>query len=144
MTYIALEELNHLWYPDEIVKFGELCMAGMDITEMAKALRRSEDEVMVLIIDIKRFGMSTFQLIQEHERWDRTIAKNSIIHLDEEKIREAFYKAKGTLDDIAFSLGLKKSTLAHYIIRRRKEDPKRWPRKKETQPKTPRKRGKKT
>lgn len=127
MTHIALEEMNFLWYPDEIEKFGELCKSKATIPQMAEELNRSEDEVIVLILDLKRYGMRDAEKTRAHEQWDRTIEKSQ---LDEEAIHNLYYNLNYTLQSIASVAGMTKDAISNYITSKRKKNPDKWPLKK--------------
>ncbi|MBJ7998074.1 helix-turn-helix domain containing protein [Bacillus mycoides] len=49
--YIALEEANFIWDERDIIRFREMWKQDMSLPEMAKALRRHQSEVALLIID---------------------------------------------------------------------------------------------
>ncbi|WJE54303.1 helix-turn-helix domain containing protein [Bacillus cereus] len=50
-VYIALEEANFIWDERDVIRFREMWRKGMSLSEMAKALRRHQTEVALLIID---------------------------------------------------------------------------------------------
>ena len=49
--YIALEEANFLWDERDVIRFREMWNQGMSLPKMAKALRRHQAEVALLVID---------------------------------------------------------------------------------------------
>ncbi|MBY0129132.1 helix-turn-helix domain containing protein [Bacillus cereus] len=49
--YIALEEANFIWDEREVIRFREMWKQGMSLPKMAKALRRHQAEVALLVID---------------------------------------------------------------------------------------------
>ncbi|EJS13436.1 hypothetical protein IKS_03515 [Bacillus cereus VDM062] len=49
--YIALEEANFIWDERDIIRFREMWKQNMSLLEMAKALRRHQSEVALLVID---------------------------------------------------------------------------------------------
>ncbi|MED1021107.1 helix-turn-helix domain containing protein [Bacillus mycoides] len=49
--YIALEEANFIWDERDIIRFREMWKQDMSLPEMAKALRRHQSEVALLVID---------------------------------------------------------------------------------------------
>lgn len=49
--YIALEEANFIWDERDIIRFREMWKQDMSLPEMAKALRRHQSEVVLLVID---------------------------------------------------------------------------------------------
>ncbi|MBK5447466.1 helix-turn-helix domain containing protein [Bacillus sp. TH22] len=49
--YIALEEANFIWDKRDIIRFREMWKRDMSLPEMAKALRRHQSEVALLVID---------------------------------------------------------------------------------------------
>ncbi|MGE6344914.1 helix-turn-helix domain containing protein [Bacillus mycoides] len=49
--YIALEEANFIWDERDIIRFREMWKQDMCLPEMAKALRRHQSEVALLVID---------------------------------------------------------------------------------------------
>lgn len=49
--YIALEELDFLWYPEDVLEFDQMWNAGKGIFELAEYFGRSTDEIAVLAID---------------------------------------------------------------------------------------------
>ncbi|WP_243523707.1 helix-turn-helix domain containing protein [Bacillus pseudomycoides] len=49
--YIALEEANFIWDERDVIRFREMWEQGMDLVDMAKALRRHQAEVALLVID---------------------------------------------------------------------------------------------
>lgn len=49
--YIALEEANFIWDEREVIRFREMWSQGMSLPKMAKALRRHQAEVALLVID---------------------------------------------------------------------------------------------
>ncbi|CAM4275170.1 hypothetical protein BAMA_15275 [Bacillus manliponensis] len=48
--YVALEEANFIWDECDVIRFREMWNARMSLPEMAKALRRHQTEVALLII----------------------------------------------------------------------------------------------
>ncbi|MBJ8031551.1 MULTISPECIES: helix-turn-helix domain containing protein [Bacillus] len=49
--YIALEEANFIWDERDIIRFRDMWKQNMSLPEMAKALRRHQSEVALLVID---------------------------------------------------------------------------------------------
>ncbi|MCB5900603.1 helix-turn-helix domain containing protein, partial [Bacillus cereus] len=49
--YIALEEANFIWDERDVIRFREMWKQGMSLPKMAKALRRHQAEVALLVID---------------------------------------------------------------------------------------------
>ncbi|MBS9803218.1 helix-turn-helix domain containing protein [Bacillus cereus] len=49
--YIALEEANFIWDERDVIRFREMWKQGMSLPKMAKALRRHQAEVTLLVID---------------------------------------------------------------------------------------------
>ncbi|PEF05024.1 helix-turn-helix domain containing protein [Bacillus thuringiensis] len=49
--YIALEEANFIWDERDVIRFREMWQQGMSLPKMAKALRRHQAEVALLVID---------------------------------------------------------------------------------------------
>ncbi|PGW46325.1 helix-turn-helix domain containing protein [Bacillus thuringiensis] len=49
--YIALEEANFIWGERDVIRFREMWKQGMSLPKMAKALRRHQAEVALLVID---------------------------------------------------------------------------------------------
>ncbi|PEZ81865.1 helix-turn-helix domain containing protein [Bacillus cereus] len=49
--YIALEDANFIWDERDIIRFREMWKQDMGLPEMAKALRRHQSEVALLVID---------------------------------------------------------------------------------------------
>ncbi|PED84329.1 helix-turn-helix domain containing protein [Bacillus pseudomycoides] len=49
--YIALEEANFIWDERDVIRFREMWNSGMSLPDMAKALRRHQAEVALLVID---------------------------------------------------------------------------------------------
>lgn len=49
--YIALEEANFIWDERDIIRFREMWKQDMSLPDMAKALRRHQSEVALLVID---------------------------------------------------------------------------------------------
>lgn len=54
--YIALMDLDFSWFPSEVEQVQQLWQAGEHIADIAQQLRRDEDEVAILIIDLARQG----------------------------------------------------------------------------------------
>jgi len=50
--YIALEDLNFAWLEEEIALVKRMWRAGKPIWDIADALGRPQEEVMVLLIDL--------------------------------------------------------------------------------------------
>ncbi|HDR4905010.1 TPA: helix-turn-helix domain containing protein [Bacillus cereus] len=50
-VYIALEEANFIWDERDVIRFREMWSQGMSLPNMAKALRRHQAEVALLVID---------------------------------------------------------------------------------------------
>ncbi|MEM5669943.1 helix-turn-helix domain containing protein [Bacillus cereus] len=49
--HIALEEANFIWDERDVIRFREMWKQGMSLPKMAKALRRHQAEVALLVID---------------------------------------------------------------------------------------------
>ncbi|MBW3496850.1 helix-turn-helix domain containing protein [Bacillus sp. FDAARGOS_1420] len=49
--YIALEEASFIWDERDVIRFREMWKQDMSLPEMAKALRRHQSEVVLLVID---------------------------------------------------------------------------------------------
>lgn len=49
--YIALEEANFIWDERDVIRFREMWEKNMSLSDMAKALRRHQAEVALLVID---------------------------------------------------------------------------------------------
>ncbi|PGX73879.1 helix-turn-helix domain containing protein [Bacillus thuringiensis] len=49
--YIALEEANFIWDERDVIRFREMWSQDMNLPDMAKALRRHQAEVALLVID---------------------------------------------------------------------------------------------
>lgn len=56
MIYIACEELNFIWRPEDVITVDRMWQEGMDIRDIAKAFDRDVDEVAILIMDRVRLG----------------------------------------------------------------------------------------
>ena len=56
MIYIACEDMDFVWKEYQVTLFEEMWARGMPLTEIAKKLRRSVDEVFVLALDRARAG----------------------------------------------------------------------------------------
>lgn len=56
MIYIACEDMDFVWKEYQVALFEEMWVRGMPLTEIAKKLRRSVDEVFVLALDRARAG----------------------------------------------------------------------------------------
>jgi hypothetical protein len=54
--YIALLELNFAWLEEEIVTVIQMWSEGRPIWDIADALKRPQEEVMVLLIDMSMKG----------------------------------------------------------------------------------------
>lgn len=54
--YIALEDLNFDWSVKDIEKFDALWREGKPLQEIAKILKRPQDEIAVIILDRARKG----------------------------------------------------------------------------------------
>ncbi|MEN3132532.1 helix-turn-helix domain containing protein [Bacillus albus] len=50
-VYIALEEANFIWDERDVIRFREMWSQGISLPKMAKALRRHQAEVALLVID---------------------------------------------------------------------------------------------
>ncbi|MFB9326975.1 helix-turn-helix domain containing protein [Paenibacillus aurantiacus] len=50
-TYIACEDLNHVWDESEVIAFDQMWCEGLCIYEIAEAFQRDPDEVAILAID---------------------------------------------------------------------------------------------
>ncbi|MGC9299122.1 hypothetical protein ACOIX7_02500 [Bacillus cereus] len=48
---MALEEANFIWNEKVVIRFREMWSQGMSLPKMAKALRRHQAEVVLLVID---------------------------------------------------------------------------------------------
>ncbi|HFJ9356112.1 TPA: helix-turn-helix domain containing protein [Bacillus cereus] len=57
--YIALEEANFIWDERDVIRFREMWKQGMSLPKMAKALRRHQAEVALLVIDQADQGVIT-------------------------------------------------------------------------------------
>lgn len=53
---IALEDLDFLWDTDQAAWFREMWESGETVPEIARALKRPQDEVLLLIIHEARQG----------------------------------------------------------------------------------------
>ena len=54
--YIALEDLNFDWALKDIQKFDHLWNEGKSLQEIARILKRPQDEIVVIILDRARKG----------------------------------------------------------------------------------------
>jgi hypothetical protein len=54
--YIALEDLNFAWLEEEIVTVIQMWSEGRPIWDIADALKRPQEEVVVLLIDMSMKG----------------------------------------------------------------------------------------
>ena len=54
--YIALEDLNFAWLEEEIVTVIQMWREGRPIWDIADALKRPQEEVIVLLIDLGMKG----------------------------------------------------------------------------------------
>ena len=54
--YIALEDLNFAWLEEEIVTVIQMWNEGRPIWDIADALKRPQEEVLVLLIDMSMKG----------------------------------------------------------------------------------------
>ena len=52
--YIALEDADFAWRPEDIKKVKAWWKHGVDLLEMAQRLKRNQDEVFVLLLDQAR------------------------------------------------------------------------------------------
>jgi hypothetical protein len=50
-VYIALEEINHDWTPEEVKRFDQMWKAGYSTWEIARAFIRPIDDVNILVYD---------------------------------------------------------------------------------------------
>lgn len=50
--YIACEELNFLWGEKQVEVAVELWKSGYSVVQMAKELKRTQAEVVILILDL--------------------------------------------------------------------------------------------
>lgn len=53
---IALDDLDFSWLPDEVKKVRKLWTFGWHIADIAKQMKRDQDEVAVLIMHLARKG----------------------------------------------------------------------------------------
>lgn len=54
--YITLSELDFTWFPDEVNQAIEDWESGMHISDIAKAFRRTDAEVFLLLLDMASKG----------------------------------------------------------------------------------------
>ena len=54
--YIALEDLNFAWLEEEIVTVIQMWSEGRPIWDIADALKRPQEEVLILLIDLGMKG----------------------------------------------------------------------------------------
>jgi hypothetical protein len=54
--YIALEDLNFAWLEEEIVTVIQMWSEGRPIWDIADALKRPQEEVLILLIDMGMKG----------------------------------------------------------------------------------------
>jgi hypothetical protein len=54
--YIALEDLNFAWLEEEIVTVIQMWSEGRPIWDIADALKRPQEEVLILLIDMSMKG----------------------------------------------------------------------------------------
>ncbi|MDP5277198.1 helix-turn-helix domain containing protein [Chengkuizengella axinellae] len=54
MQYIACEDLNFFWEEKEVMKFEQMWKEGLCITDIATALDRHPNDVVVLVIDRRK------------------------------------------------------------------------------------------
>lgn len=72
--YIALDSLDFTWFPDEVSQAIEAWEGGIHISDIAKAFRRPEAEVFLLLLDLASQGKITereggiFGKLHNHDR----------------------------------------------------------------------------
>lgn len=54
--YIACEDLDFSWWPEQVQKVQELWCQGVDIVDISKQVHRDCDEVAILVMDLARQG----------------------------------------------------------------------------------------
>jgi len=54
--YIALEDLNFAWLEEEIVTVIQMWSEGRPIWDIADALKRPQEEVLILLVDLSMKG----------------------------------------------------------------------------------------
>lgn len=52
--YIALEDLDFSWWPEDIKRVCEMWQKGVDIVNISRQLHRDCDEVAILLMDLAR------------------------------------------------------------------------------------------